>query len=485
MRRTLHTFTLIGLTALVAVHAYTMDITNDEAYSFFLLKTEYYRALFGTANTHWLNSFLMQIEMLVLGDGVLGLRLHSVMAFPFFCVGVYRLTGFIRNNALAIFCYLLILLNPYVLDWFALARGYGLAMTFQVWVLYYLFLISKKDSFSFSYWKILLLLCALMLAANLAYFYMFLGVFSVFLLYIFTNKINYFYNKNAIIITFGFVLLLFGAMANLWFVRQNDPSVYGGNELVNSIFGTVWEAFFYQANYGEIAVVLAWLTLIALLVFGGISGIRFLRNRQITPAFSVAVIIAVLLLLNLFFHLLFDAPYLASRTALQWWIPGMLLIFFCTDDFSRRGANDPMAKVVGTGFFGNLISLSVSMILAIHLFTQFNPHIAYEWRDASHSKQIINDLYKLKPENVGLNKYVIGVFSNYYSITDSRFFDLKYQHLPEKKLKDCEEKEWGKLSKLDYIIISSDETIECLQRRSIQYEIVKQYDNHRVIHLLD
>jgi len=540
MRKILHTFALIGLTVMVAFHAYTLDVTNDEAYSFFLLKTEYYRALFGTANTHWLNSILMKIEMLTLGDAPFAWRLHSVLAFPFFCVGVYRVTGFTRNNALAIICYSLIVLNPYVLDWFALARGYALALTFQVWVLYYLIRVTsyelrvpkrsgkghfKKDKLKntsvsrlfsqlvtrnsltrnsslFYVWAKILLLCALMLVANLSYFYTFLGIFSVFLLSTrktilqivtekrterFTKSFYILTRSEIIILALGFVLLLFLAMANLWFVRQNDPSMYGGNELVYSIFGTVWEAFFYQMNDGGIAVVLAWLTLASLLIFGGISAARFIKNRQITLAFSLTLIVGVLVLLNLFFHILFDAPYLANRTALQWWIPGVLLVFFRTDDFSRREANDPTAKVVGTGetykVFRNLMGLGVSAILAIHLYTQFNPNIAYEWRDASYSKRITNDLHELKAKNVGLNKYVIGVFSNYYKITDERFEDLQYQHLPEKKLKDCEEKEWGKLSNLDYIIVSFDETIDCLQRRNIGYEIVRQYDNHRVVRL--
>ena len=494
LRKAVFMTSLIGLTIMVAYHAYTLDVTNDEAYSFFLLKTEYYRALFGTANTHWLNSILMKIEMLVLGDAPFVWRLHSVLAFPFFCVSVYRVTGFIRNDALAIICYSLIVLNPYVLDWFVLARGYGLALTFQVWVLYYLFLERKtilqivtqqgaeRFTKSFYVWTKILLLCALMLAANLSYFYTFLGITSVFLLYIFTNKINNLSNKKIIILAIGFVVLLFGAMANLWFVRQNDPSMYGGNELVYSIFGTVWEAFFYQANYGGIAVVLSWLTILLLFIFGVISTLRFIKNRQITSAFSATVIISVLLILNIIFHVIFDAPYLANRTALQWWIPGMLLIFLFLDDVETRMNGDAGAQKTYK-VSKNLIGLTVSTILAIHLFAQFNPHIVYEWRDASHSKQIINDLHELKAKNAGLNKYVLGVFSNYYQITDKRFFDLKYQHLPEKKLANCTTKEWDAVSNLDYIIVSFDETIDCLQRRNVQYEIIKQYDNHRIISL--
>ncbi len=500
LRKALHIISLIGLTIMVAFHAYTLDVTNDEAYSFFLLKTEYYRALFGTANTHWLNSILMKIEMLVLGDAPFSWRIHSVLAFPFFCIGVYRVTGFIRNNALAIICYSLIVLNPYVLDWFGVARGYGLALTFQVWALYYLFLerktilqiVTRKQAErftkSFYVWIKILLLCALMLVANLSYFYTFLGIMSVFLLstrktilQIVTRKQAERFTKSFyVLLAFGFAILLMGTIANLWFVRQNDPSMYGGNELVYSVFGTVWEAFFYQANYAGIAVVLSWLTLAMLLVFGGISVVRFIRNRQITSIFSLTLIVGILVLLNVFFHFLFDAPYLANRTALQWWIPGMLLIFFCTDDFSRRETNNPTAKVVGTG---SLIGLGVSMILAIHLFTQFNPNIVYEWRDVSRSKQIINDLHELKAKNVGLNKYVLGVFSNYYQITDERFSDLEYRHLPEKKLADCREKDWSEVSNLDYIIVSFDETIHCLKRRNMQYEVVKQYDNHRIISL--
>ncbi|WP_315821725.1 hypothetical protein [Paraflavitalea speifideaquila] len=83
----LYVLATLVLWGFVWIHAFSMDMTHDEAYSFRLIKTNYFIALFGTANTHWLNSFFLEIFNRVFGDGPGWLRLHSVLAFPFFAWG--------------------------------------------------------------------------------------------------------------------------------------------------------------------------------------------------------------------------------------------------------------------------------------------------------------------------------------------------------------------------------------------------------------
>ena len=38
-----------------------ISITQDEAYSYFLVKTNYWRAMPGSLNTHWLNTLAMRL----------------------------------------------------------------------------------------------------------------------------------------------------------------------------------------------------------------------------------------------------------------------------------------------------------------------------------------------------------------------------------------------------------------------------------------
>jgi len=62
-----------------------------------------------------------------------------------------------------------VLFNPYVLDFFSLARGYGLALTFQAWDTDAAEHLNKP--FEARNWKVILLLSAFILASNLSYLY--------------------------------------------------------------------------------------------------------------------------------------------------------------------------------------------------------------------------------------------------------------------------------------------------------------------------
>ncbi len=86
----LYALVTLALWGFVWAHAFGMDMTHDEAYSYRLVKTNYFIAMFGTANTHWLNTIFMEVFNNLFGDGPGWLRLHSVLAFPFFCLGAVQ-----------------------------------------------------------------------------------------------------------------------------------------------------------------------------------------------------------------------------------------------------------------------------------------------------------------------------------------------------------------------------------------------------------
>ncbi|WP_315821724.1 hypothetical protein [Paraflavitalea speifideaquila] len=69
----------------------------------------------------------------------------------------------------------LVLFNPYVLDFFSLARGYGLALTFQVWSLVY-FVKGYEQGLHYRTWLMVWVLNGLTIGANLSYFYTVIGM---------------------------------------------------------------------------------------------------------------------------------------------------------------------------------------------------------------------------------------------------------------------------------------------------------------------
>ena len=89
-RITIFFFTLVSLCfAVVGYRAIRIDITHDEAFSFFLIKTGNLKALATTANTHWLNSLFMKLVYLLGFDQIYLLRLHSVLSYLVYSYFIY------------------------------------------------------------------------------------------------------------------------------------------------------------------------------------------------------------------------------------------------------------------------------------------------------------------------------------------------------------------------------------------------------------
>lgn len=97
-------------------------------------------------NNHILNTVLMKYCEAFFGRSELVLRLPNIMAFIVYSTFAIKLLH--KYTKLVLPCYLLLILHPYLLEFFALARGYGLSMGFLMMSIYFMdrFFIVKKTS---------------------------------------------------------------------------------------------------------------------------------------------------------------------------------------------------------------------------------------------------------------------------------------------------------------------------------------------------
>ncbi len=66
----------------------------------------------------------------VFGDSEFALRLPNLLAFLLFALAIYRLAGRLKSTLLKILLVLGLLAPMYILDFFAMARGFGLSFAF-------------------------------------------------------------------------------------------------------------------------------------------------------------------------------------------------------------------------------------------------------------------------------------------------------------------------------------------------------------------
>lgn len=118
------------LLAYATTRAITVSITWDESWTYtnYILKNVFYQQAYDKmgGNHHLLNVWLMWICHKLFGDGVLSLRLPSLIAHAVYLYASGRMALKARSGLLAVAVFLLLNLHPYLLDFFSLARGYGL-----------------------------------------------------------------------------------------------------------------------------------------------------------------------------------------------------------------------------------------------------------------------------------------------------------------------------------------------------------------------
>jgi hypothetical protein len=452
----------------VRVHAFYLDMTHDEAYSFKLIKTNYFTAMFGSANTHWLNSFFMEILNMVFGDAPGWLRLHSVMAFPFFAWAIYRLGKLIKGIPARIIFYALILFNPYVLDFFSLARGYGLAMTFQAWGLVY-FIKATTNEFRYRTWLWVFLLNALAIASNLSYFYTVVGLAAWYAYTILIPKLaGRAIDRRNIRLLILYIALLLLTVADLLFIKSYGKDLgYGGDtDLIGSLFGTMWEGSLYGATYGQLLPVLTQVSFCSLVLACAYYSFRFIRSKAVITGFLLSIPLISILLLNVFFNLLFKTPFLYGRTALQWYIPGIMLICFAAGDLLSISK---VSRIVGAG-----IATILLVLIVIHHNKQTDRELCFEWSLQANTAKAIHELYMRKPQHPAMGFSVGGVYENYYSLLDSALLPAPID-LPDQE-QDCSNPMMKQVfQQSDYIITAYPATLLCLQQLGLRYEVISSY----------
>ncbi len=109
----------------IVIKAASSDLTWDEAWTYlFYGRTPLGFTRLDYANDHPLNSILVWASTRMFGNSEFIIRIPNVLAGGLYLYSSALLIGAVRGKLLA---FALCVLQPYLLDYFALARGYGIA----------------------------------------------------------------------------------------------------------------------------------------------------------------------------------------------------------------------------------------------------------------------------------------------------------------------------------------------------------------------
>ncbi|MCD6064650.1 MAG: hypothetical protein K0R82_2561 [Flavipsychrobacter sp.] len=180
----------IAAVAYVVARAIIIPLTVDEAWTYLgfvpLSVWDIVTAANPAANNHILNTLLVKLN-LVCSHHELSLRLPNILAFVLFLYSYYKISGFyFSQRSLRLLFLIAITLNAALLRFFALSRGYGLAIGLLSFSFLQLFqLAATTDNKNKTSLHLALLFAVLATYANFTVLNAALGVFmcSVYLQY--------------------------------------------------------------------------------------------------------------------------------------------------------------------------------------------------------------------------------------------------------------------------------------------------------------
>ncbi|MBV8551812.1 MAG: hypothetical protein JOY54_10960 [Acidobacteriaceae bacterium] len=122
----------IAVLALIAVRIALQSITIDEADTYvYWVSGKFAKIWQPNANNHLLNSYLIWVSTHLFGLNNFSMRLPSFLGALLYVSAAYRFCmSFAARLSLRLPLYGCFLLNPFLLDFFVAARGYGLALGF-------------------------------------------------------------------------------------------------------------------------------------------------------------------------------------------------------------------------------------------------------------------------------------------------------------------------------------------------------------------
>jgi hypothetical protein len=120
----------LGLFGYSVLRAVRVPLTIDEAETYISYLSGNIQNVFSfnAANNHFLNTLLARVFTALFGDGELILRLPGLIGLVLYLVFGFLLLRRFASRPAAFLGFFLLNLNAYLLDFFSLSRGYGLAL---------------------------------------------------------------------------------------------------------------------------------------------------------------------------------------------------------------------------------------------------------------------------------------------------------------------------------------------------------------------
>jgi len=421
------------LFAFTTYRAIKLSMTHDESSTYInyhdknVFDCFHSEACWGSANNHLLNTFLMQQSLNVFGTKEWTIRLPNLLAHLIYLVfSALLVLSITRKTLLVLVGFSLLNFNPYFLDFFSLARGYGLSMAFIMASLYWLNLFLKKQKPGIIAGIFISAFLAVMSNFTALNFYasLWIGFFAL-SLFIFYNEKNISFRKVIVWQLWPLFIALISA-ALLWkplkFLMEKDEFKWGVDNILDT-FLTLTQDSLYGQKYlsGQTTSVFLAISGILILCAFAVIFINFYKKQTHKDSkifVATGVIFCSIILIMLLQNLLLDSKFFINRKSLVFIPIAGLLIFLALNSWQEK-----IPKTI------KWVAILLLLFNGYHLGRASNFESCREWGYDAKTKEMLlylKENYEKEDEKIklGVNWFFHPTTYFYKETLDLDFFPV-------------------------------------------------------------
>jgi hypothetical protein len=461
---TIFFFLVYALVVYIIARSLSLVITHDEAYSFYNVKHFWYVETLCTGNTHWFNFLAMKAAVLLGFEKIGQLRWFSLFSSGVFLTVGYFWIKSIKDIPTKVFAFSLALLNPYVIDYLSLARGYSAGLMFEVLGICCFCLAVKNKNRNVAFLS--LFFAGMSAIANFNFFYFFVAFSMLYFYRYHISKGFVFWKSKPFYVDLLFTLGITGLVLKaLRFITlcSNDIGAYGGDDLVGSVFSGYIDTLIYR-NFNIASPLVNGMAYILFIGLTGAAIYGIIKNKKhnntwYTFSSSLFLIMLVLLVFNKW---CFGILYPTYRTALLFYpLISLIVIGF-------------MSSIIRYKKIKTLILYMFSFILAGNFIMSCSFTKTFDYSEQRDSKSSFTYLESMGAKKVGIDPYLYGVFRNYYQQTEHLKFSFTGDCL---NLFTVSRPNYGnnKLADFDYLVLYPPYNLSYYKNNEVKFQGMKYY----------
>ncbi len=367
-----------GLFVYLILRALYVEMTIDESATALCALDLSYETLYKlagiTPGNHLLNTVLIKFLINLFGTHPFVVRLPNLLAFVIFSWFTYRSVkiitadSFIRITAFTLLC-----LNPYVLDWFTIARGYGLSFGFMMASVYFLLKYDHTGKAIYIHGIFIsAILCVLSSFVMVIYYLTLLmclcyGAFRNIL----RNDYSKMWRLVAIIILYSVLLILLVGQPvyNLKLTNQFYWGGYTGfwQDTVLSLFRhLIYRGWYLEEDYPA-GIFVAIMSIIAVITIA----LSVIKDKKLPSSLYYALVLLIIpSVISIVQHEVTKTPYLIQRTGLFLYLLSLVSLVLFSGYLVKYWVSKVFIKVL----FGFLV-----VVAGVHALKTLNIRETMDW----------------------------------------------------------------------------------------------------------